>query len=60
LYFAQDAFNMFDSNGEGSIDTHQLRKVLRFNGQNPTEAELQDMVNEVDQDGRGALTSLGS
>ena len=54
-YLGQDAFNKFDSSGEGSIDTHQLRKVLRFIGQNPTEAELQDMVNEVDKDGTGSI-----
>jgi calmodulin len=29
--------------------------VLRFIGQNPTEAELQDMVNEVDKDGTGSI-----
>jgi len=33
----------------------QLRQVLRFIGQNPTEAELQDMVNEVDKDGTGNI-----
>ena len=52
-YLGQDAFNKFDSSGEGSIDTHQLRKVLRFMGQNPTEAELH--VNEVDKDGTGSI-----
>ena len=55
----QDAFTRCDTRGEGSIGTQQLRqvpascrpyvgpKVLRDIGQNPTEAELQDMVNEV-------------
>jgi calmodulin len=43
----QDAFTKSDRRGEGSIGTLQLRQVLREVGQNPTEAELQDMVNEV-------------
>ena len=29
--------------------------MLRAMGQNPTEAELQDMVNEVDKDGTGSI-----
>ena len=51
----QDAFTKHDTTGEGSVDTDQLRQVLRHIGQNPTEAELQDMVNEVDKDGTGSI-----
>ncbi|XP_023347177.1 calmodulin isoform X2 [Eurytemora carolleeae] len=51
----QDAFNRFDTAGAGVISSKQLGKVLRFIGQNPTEAELQDMVNEVDKDGTGSI-----
>ena len=39
------------------IATSQLATVMRSLGQNPTEAELQDMVNEVDADGNGTIIS---
>ena len=32
-----------------------MRRIYRQLGQNPTEAELQDMINEVDKDGTGLV-----
>lgn len=52
---SKEAFTKHDPKGEGSITTGQLRQVLRYLGQNPTEAELQDMVNDVDKDGTGSI-----
>ena len=41
IFKFKEAFVLYDSSGEGSITTNQLRQVLRYIGQNPTEAELQ-------------------
>ena len=51
----RDAFKFFDKDGNGYITTRELGAIMRSLGQNPTETELQDMVNEVDYDGKVKL-----
>lgn len=41
--------------GNGSINPKELGIAMRALGQNPTEQELQDMINEVDLDGSGVI-----
>ena len=40
-------FSFFLLLGKGTITTKELGTVMRSLGQNPTEAELMDMINEV-------------
>jgi len=51
----KEAFALFDKDGDGSITTKELGTVMRSLGQNPTDVELQDMVNEIDVDGSGTI-----
>ena len=37
------------------LDYQELSTVMRSLGQNPTDAEVQDMINEVDVDGSGSM-----
>uniref|UniRef100_A0AAQ4QQB5 Troponin C, slow skeletal and cardiac muscles n=1 Tax=Gasterosteus aculeatus aculeatus TaxID=481459 RepID=A0AAQ4QQB5_GASAC len=50
------AFDIFVQDAEdGCISTKELGKVMRMLGQNPTPEELQEMIDEVDEDGSGTV-----
>ena len=51
----KEAFNLFDRDKDGFITTRELGEIMKNLGQTPTEAELQDMINEVDIDGNGII-----
>lgn len=51
----KEAFGLFDKDGDGTMTTKELGTVLKRFLQNPTKAELQDMINEVDDDGNGTI-----
>jgi len=49
------AFNDFDHNKDGHISTQELHLSFRRAGLNPSEEAVQDIINEVDQDGSGKV-----
>jgi len=51
----KDAFEMFDKNKDGIITTKQLANVMRSLNQDPTEEELNEMIEEVDLDKNGEV-----
>ena len=51
----KEAFNIFDKDKDGYITTKELGDIMKNLGQTPSEAELQDMINEVDIDGNGTI-----
>merc|ERR1712142_103639 len=55
IFLFKNAFSHFDRHQSGVIRAKLLGSVLRKLGQNPTEADLQDMINEVDKDGTGFI-----
>lgn len=51
----KEAFALFDKTGTGMISTRELGNLMKSLGQNPTEAELRDLVNEIDINGDGEI-----
>ncbi|XP_063507950.1 calmodulin-1-like [Pongo pygmaeus] len=51
----KEAFSLFEKDGDGTITTKELGTAMTSFGQNPTEAELQDMISELDADGNSTV-----
>ncbi|KAI4311297.1 hypothetical protein MLD38_036202 [Melastoma candidum] len=51
----KEAFTLFDKDGDGCITMEELATVLRSMDRNPTEKQLQEMIDEVDSDGNGTI-----
>ncbi len=51
----KEAFEIFDKDKDGFITIKELGEIMKNLGQSPTDAELQDMINEVDIDGNGNI-----
>ncbi|KAI0396178.1 calmodulin [Xylariaceae sp. FL0594] len=51
----RQAFSLFDKDDNGVITKDELGTVMRSLGQNPSQAELEDMINEVDGNNSGTI-----
>ena len=64
MFFKELVGRLFDDGADyvsctGQITTKELGTVMRSLGQNPSESELQDMINEVDADNNGTIDFPG-
>ena len=48
----RETFTYFDKDKDGYISSKELGLVMRSLGQNPTDSEIRDIINEVDADGK--------
>lgn len=51
-----DAFKVFDTDNSGAIDRKELKRLMKKLGQALTEAEIDAMMNEVDENGDGEIS----
>lgn len=47
----QDSFSLYDTIGDGKVDSYKLGEVLRAVGQNPTNIEVDKIVKQLDPEG---------
>jgi Ca2+-binding EF-hand superfamily protein len=50
-------YTLFDYDENGTISTNQLGTVMRALGVNPSDSEVQDIVNEIDVEGLYILSA---
>jgi len=50
-----EAFQVFDTDGNGSITADELRQIFNNLGEKLTDEEISDMIKEADTDGDGEI-----
>ena len=51
----KEAFDLFDTDGSGTIDAKELKVAMRALGFEPKKEEIRKMVADVDKDGSGVI-----
>ena len=51
----REAFDLFDTDGSGTIDTKELKVAMRALGFESSKEELRKLVSQVDKDGSGTV-----
>ncbi|XP_039026166.1 caltractin-like [Hibiscus syriacus] len=51
----KEAFELFDTDGSGTIDAKELNVAMRALGFEMTEEQINQMIEDVDKDGSGAI-----
>ena len=53
MHNMQEAFELFDTDGSGTIDEREFAKVVKELGISMSKAEIKNALNEMDRDGNG-------
>merc|ERR1711900_74291 len=51
----REAFDLFDTDGSGTIDAKELKVAMRALGFEPKKEEVRKMISDVDKDGSGVI-----
>ena len=51
----REAFDLFDTDGSGTIDAKELKVAMRALGFEPKKEEIKKMISDIDTDGSGNI-----
>merc|ERR1719468_558995 len=51
----REAFDLFDTDGSGTIDAKELKVAMRALGFEPKKDEIKKMISDIDKDGSGTI-----
>ena len=51
----REAFDLFDTDGSGTIDAKELKVAMRALGFEPKKEEIKKMISDIDKDGNGTI-----
>merc|ERR1711939_864074 len=51
----KEAFDLFDTDGSGSIDTNELKVAMKALGMDAKSDEIRKLINDIDSDGDGTI-----
>merc|ERR1711956_73059 len=51
----KEAFDLFDTDGSGTIDAKELKVAMRALGFEPKKEEIKKMIADIDKDGSGTI-----
>ena len=51
----KEAFDLFDADGNGTIDAKELKVAMRALGFNASKEDIRNLIKQVDADGSGVI-----
>lgn len=51
----REAFDLFDTDGSGTIDAKELKVAMRALGFEPSKEEIRKLISQIDKDGSGTV-----
>lgn len=54
----KDIFGMYDEDGDGLVQTNELKQIMISLNLNPSKKEVDEMIRLIDPSGRGSFNEI--